>query len=158
MARKSKTTSHKILSIHKISRMSTVFWMGGTISMICLFLPILFQSLDKINASHIAKQVLDINAYIGVLTLILAIIDLFIKRGTANLKIRSFWYLIAMLFLLVINFFAIYPFLETMKETLTNVANHVITQSNIFDFWHSISAIILIIIVILCILFLVEEA
>lgn len=154
----SKAIPHReIVSIHQLSKIAMTFWLGGSWMTIVVIFPILFKALDQITASAIAGQVLNLNAYIGIVCLIVAMIEVIINHKLSILKTKRFWYIISMGCILTINYFAIFPVIYHLRQKLSNVAHQIIAvQNNAFDFWHSLSALIFIATCILGILYMVD--
>jgi hypothetical protein len=150
-------TKHEIISIHQFSKIAMTFWLGGIWMIGLIVLPILFRTLDLITASNIAGQLLNIVAYVGIVSLIIALIEVIINHRLSLFKTKRFWYIIAMGFILVVNYFAIFPTIYRLREKLSTVAHQIISlQNNTFDFWHSLSAILYIITCIIGVLYLIE--
>lgn len=149
--------TREIVSIHQLSKIAMTFWLGGSWMTIVVIFPILFKALDQITASSIAGQILNLNAYIGIVCLIMAMFEVIINHKLSILKTKRFWYIISMSFILIINYFAIFPVIYNLRQRLSSVAHQIIAvQSNVFDFWHSLSALIFIATCILGILYLVD--
>jgi hypothetical protein len=154
---KNSNKTREIVTIHQLSKIAMTFWLGGSWMTVAVIFPILFKALDQITASNIAGQVLNLNAYIGVVCLIAALIEVIINHKLSILKTKRFWYIISMGFILIINFFAIFPVIYHLRQKLSIVAHQIIAvQSNVFDFWHSLSALIFIATCILGVLYLVD--
>lgn len=149
--------TREIVSIHQLSKIAMTFWLGGSWMTMVVIFPILFKTLDQITASNIAGQVLNLNAYIGIICLVIALIEVMINHKLSILKTKRFWYIISMGFILIINYFAIFPAIYSLRQRLSSVAHQIIAvQSNVFDFWHSLSALIFVATCILGILYLVD--
>lgn len=149
--------TREIVSIHQLSKIAMTFWLGGSWMTMVVIFPILFKTLDQITASSIAGQILNLNAYIGIVCLIMALIEVIVNHKLSILKTKRFWYIISMGFILVVNYFSIFPTIYHLRQQLSNVAHQIIAvQNNIFDFWHSLSALIFIATCILGILYLVD--
>jgi phage-related holin len=150
-------TKHEIVSIHQFSKIAMTFWLGGSWMIILVILPIIFKTLDQITASNVTGQILSINAYIGIVALIIALIEVMINHKFSLLKTKTFWYILAMGFTLLINHFAILPVIHNVKQKLSLVVHQVIAaQPNVFDFWHSLSVVLYAITCIIGVLFLIE--
>ncbi|MCX8514517.1 MAG: DUF4149 domain-containing protein [Burkholderiales bacterium] len=151
--------SHKreIISIHQFSKIAMTFWLGGTWMSGLIFFPILFKTLDQISASEIVGQILNIQAYIGIICLIIALIEVIINHKFSLFATKRFWYILSMFSILIINYFAIFPIISNLKQKLSLFAHQFIAlQNNSFDFWHSFSAILFILTCILGMLYLIE--
>jgi hypothetical protein len=149
--------TREIVSIHQLSKIAMTFWLGGSWMTIVVIFPVLFKALDQITASSIAGQILNLNAYIGIVCLIMAMFEVILNYRLSILKTKRFWYIISMSFILIINYFAIFPVIYNLRQRLSSVAHQIIAvQSNVFDFWHSLSALIFIATCIIGILYLVD--
>lgn len=147
----------EIITVHQLSKIAMTFWLGGSWMTIAVIFPILFKALDQITASTIAGEILNLNAYIGLVCLITALIEVTLNHRLSIIKTRRFWYIISMGAILIINYFAIFPVIYHLRERLSSVAHQIISiQNNVFDFWHSLSAIIFIATCIIGILYMVD--
>ncbi len=149
--------SREIISIHQFSKIAMTFWLGGTWMAGIVIFPLLFKTLDQITASALIGQILSIQAYIGIICLIIALIEVTVNHKLSLLTTKRFWYIISMFSILVINYFAIFPMVYRLREQLSHVAHQIISvQNNVFDFWHSLSAVMFIFICLLGVLYLIE--
>jgi hypothetical protein len=147
----------EIISIHQLSKIAMSFWIGGSLMGAVVFFPLIFKSIDIVSASRLVGQILNLLAYIGIVCLIIALIEVIINHKFALFKTKRFWYILMMSFILIINYFAIFPIINRIREQITDVAHRVIlVQNNVFDFWHSLSAITFIITCIIGVLYLIE--
>lgn len=147
----------EIISVHQFSKISMTFWLGGTWMTGVVIFPLLFKMLDQVSAAQIVGQTLNLQAYIGLICLIIAFIEVLVNHRLALVMTKRFWYIISMGFILVINYFAVFPIIHNLRERLSSVAHQVIhTTTNVFDFWHSLSAILFILICIIGILYLLD--
>ena len=151
------TEYREIISIHQLSKIAMSFWIGGSLMGAIVFFPLIFKSIDIVSASRLVGQILNLLAYIGIVCLIIALIEVIINHKFALFKTKRFWYILMMSFILIINYFAIFPIINRIREQITDVAHRVIlVQNNVFDFWHSLSAITFIITCIIGVLYLIE--
>lgn len=150
-------TKHEIISIQQFSKISMVFWIGGSSMTALVMFPLIFRTLDQITASYLAGQILNIIAYIGIISLSIALIETIINYKLSLVHTKRFWYIISMGTILVINHFAIFPIIHRFRKKISLAAHEIISiQSNVFDFWHSFSAILFIITCIIGLLYLIE--
>jgi hypothetical protein len=147
----------EILSIQQLSHLAMTFWVGGTLTIGIVIIPLLFKILDEINAATITGQILNINAYIGIVALLLALIDLGINLKLNLLQSRKFWYALVMETVLIVNYFAIFPIIVELRTKLTDVTNRIIQHSSEFSFWHSVSSILFLLTCILGALYMLER-
>jgi|GEM_PF-1835631 len=149
--------SREIISIHQLSKIAMTFWLGGSWMTIGVIFPILFKALDQITASNIAGQILNLNAYIGIVCLLMAMIEVIVNHKLSILKTKRFWYIISIACILIVNYFTVFPVIYNLRQRISGIAHQIISvQSNVFDFWHSFSALAFIATCILGILYLVD--
>ena len=154
---KSSHQKREIISIHQFSKIAMTFWLGGTWMAGIVIFPVLFKTLDQITASELVSQILNIQSYIGIICLIIAFIEVIVNHKLGLLATKRFWYIISMFSILVVEYFAIFPMISALKEKISSVAQELVSlQSNVFDFWHSFSAVLFILICFLGMLYLIE--
>lgn len=142
-----QTDFYHYFNIYQISKIGMSLWLGGTVMSIGIILPIEFKMLDQITASIIASQVLNMIAYIGVICLAIALIEVTITYGKYTLKSKRFWYIFILIMILIIDYFAIFPSLYTIRGNISRAIHSVITPPrNVFNFWHSANALLFILI------------
>ena len=150
-------TKHEIVSIHQFSKLAMTFWIGGSWMLAIVILPLLFKTLDQITASDITGQILNILAYIGIVCLLIALVEVIINHKLSLIKTRRFWYILIMGTIVIVNYFAIFPMIYRLRQKLAFAAHQILSiQNNMFDFWHSLSAILFLIICGLGVLYLIE--
>lgn len=147
----------EIISIQQFSNVAMTFWVGGTLTTGLVVIPLLFKVLDEITAAGLAGQLLNINAYIGIVALFLAIIDNCVNYKFNVINSRKFWYSLVMESILIINYFAIFPIIVNLRTKLTDFTNRIIQHSSEFSFWHSISSILFLITCIIGVLYILEK-
>lgn len=147
----------EIVSIHQFSKIAMTFWLGGSWMLCLVMFPILFKTLDQITASELVGQILNIVAYIGIVCLSIALIEVIVIYKFSLAKSKNFWYIMLMTVILIINNFAIFPVIHNLRKKLAALAHQIISvQNNVFDFWHSFSAILFISICVIGVLYLLE--
>ncbi|MFN7094569.1 MAG: DUF4149 domain-containing protein [Burkholderiales bacterium] len=147
----------EIISIQQFSKIAMTFWIGGSWMVGLVMFPLLFRALDQITASDLVGQILSINAYIGIVCLLIALVEVIVNHKLSLIKTKRFWYIIGMGSILVVNYFAIFPIIYRFRQKLSSVAHQIIAvQSNVFDFWHSLSSVLFILICILGVAYLIE--
>lgn len=147
----------ELISIQQFSSVAMTFWVGGTLTIGLIVIPLLFKVLDEITAATLAGQLLNINAYIGIVALFLALIDNCVQFKFNVINSRRFWYAIIMESILIINYFAIFPIIVNLRTKLTDFTNRVIQHSSEFSFWHSVSSILFLITCIIGTLYILEK-
>ncbi len=151
------TSRHEIVSIHQFSKLAMTFWLGGSWMIAIVIFPLLFKTLDQITASDITGQILNILAYIGIVCLLIALVEVIINHKLSLIKTKRFWYILLMSAIVIINYFAIFPIIYNLRQKLAFAAHQLISvQNNMFDFWHSLSAILFLITCGVGVLYLVE--
>ncbi len=147
----------EIISIHQFSKIAMTFWLGGTWMAGIVIFPVLFKTLDQITASELVSQILNIQSYIGIICLIIAFVEVIVNHRLALLATKRFWCILSMFSILVVEYFAIFPMIYTLREKISSVAQQLVSlQNNAFDFWHSFSAILFILTCFLGMLYLIE--
>lgn len=147
----------EIISIHQFSKIAMTFWLGGSWMTAAVIFPIIFDALDPIASNNLLQQILHINAYIGIVCLGIALVEAIINQKFSLIKTKRLWYLLAMGLILMINDFSIFPTIYKFKKNVSDIAHKVINvQSNVFDFWHSFSALLFIVTCILGVLYLID--
>lgn len=147
----------EILSIHQFSNIAMTFWVGGTLTIGSIIVPLLFRNLDEITAATIAGQIFNINAYIGMVALFFALLEVCIDYKFLVFHLRRFWYVVLMEIILFINYFAVFPIIVTLRTKLADMTNHVFQKSSEFSLWHSVSSILFLLSCILGVLYLLER-
>lgn len=157
-----KLSTHKnprfeLISIEQFSHLAMTFWVGGTLTIGTIILPLLFKTLDEITAVSLTGQIFNINAYIGIVSLFLALIDILVHHRLTCLKLRRFWYVVVMEIVLIVNYFGIFPIIVRLRATLTDLTTHVIQHDSTFSIWHSVSSILFVITCVLGTLYILEK-
>lgn len=148
---------NEIISIHQFSKIAMTFWIGGSLMTATVIFPMLFKILDLVTASQLVGSILNIIAYIGVVCLLIALIEVIVNHKLKLVKTKRFWYILAMGSTLIVNYFAIFPIVARLRQQISNVAHQILSvQSNVFDFWHSLSAVTFVAGCILGVLYLIE--
>ena len=147
----------ELLSIRQFSNLAMTFWVGGTLTIGSIIIPLLFRTLDEITAASLTGQILNINAYLGIVALSLAGLDISLRYKFKAPQLRAFWYIIILLAIIIVNYFAIFPIIAKFKTTLNQVTNVVIPHHNAFRFWHSISSILFLVSCILGIIYTLDK-
>jgi hypothetical protein len=158
--RKSRVTrlnpNFELLTLNQFSKLAMTYWVGGALTIASIIIPLLFKVLDEITAAVIVGQILNLNAYCGMVALLFALLEALVKHKLAIFTLRKFWYLMLMSALIIINYFAVFPLLSKLRTNLADIANHIMRHSSVFNFWHSISSWILIALCLLGALYIIE--
>ncbi|MDD3266623.1 MAG: DUF4149 domain-containing protein [Burkholderiales bacterium] len=154
---KKSIQSLEILSVHQIAKLAMTFWVGGTLTVGCIIVPLLFKNLDEITAATIAGQIFNIVAYIGMVSLFMALIEIVMDYKLQIFHLRRFWYIAFMETILFINYFAISPIIVKLRVQLTDITNRVFQHTTEFSFWHSVSSILFLISCVLGVLYILEK-
>ncbi len=146
-----------ILNFRQLTKLATCLWAGGTITIGTIIIPLLFKALDQITAATITGQILNINAYTGMVACIFIIIGLMIKHQLHFFKSRKFWYALLSEAILTVNYFGIFPIIANLRSKLADMAHHVIQTTPSFNFWHSLSSGLFVLTGLLAILIVLEK-
>ena len=65
----------EIFTLRQISNLIMTYWIGGTLTIATVIIPLLFRNLDQITAANIAGQIFNINAYIDMSAIVVAMIN-----------------------------------------------------------------------------------
>ena len=150
-------SEQEIISIYQLNKILMTLWLGGTWMSALIIFPVLFKSLDIFTVQNIITQILNIQAYLGVICLIIAFVEILINHKLSIFVTKKFWYIIVMLFILIINYFNIFPIIYKLQTQLASVAHEFVSlQKNPLDFWHSFHAISFIINCIVGVLYLID--
>jgi hypothetical protein len=101
---------------HRLFRLLVVVWVGSLLTIGYIAAPTLFAMLDRIAAGAVGAKLFRIEAFLGVFCgiLSLALGNLLVRRGA--LQYRSLRWLIAgMLVCVLVGYFALQPFMETLR-------------------------------------------
>ncbi len=147
----------QILNIEQLTKLTVCIWAGGTLTIGAIIIPLLFKSLDQITAATITGQILNINAYTGMIACIFTMLTLITKHRLHFLKSRKFCYALAAEIMLVINYFGIFPIIVNLRTKLADIAHHVIQTTPNFNFWHSLSSGLFVLTGLLAILIVLEK-
>lgn len=151
------TNINNLFGIYQLSKIAMALWLGGTVMTTGIILPIIFKSLDQITASNIASQILNMIAYIGVVCLLIALIEVILTYGKKTLKSKRFWYITTLILILIIDYFAVFPSLYILHKHLSKAVHVLINPpKNVFNFWHSANAMLFILISCTGIFYLLE--
>lgn len=147
----------EIISIHQFSNIAMTFWVGGTLTIGSIIIPLLFKNLDEISAATIAGQIFNINAYIGMFALFFALLEVCLDYKLMVFHLRRFWYVVIMEVILFVNYFAVFPLIVKLRSGLADMTTRVFRHSQEFSLWHSVSSILFLISCILGTLYLLER-
>ncbi|MFC4159632.1 DUF4149 domain-containing protein [Chitinimonas lacunae] len=118
----------------------TVLWVGGLWVIGVVVAPILFQQLDHAQAGRVAGALFRAMAWIGIVAGGYLVLDLLWQAGLAAFRSRTFWLLMAMLTLTLVNHFAVFPVIAALKPQMHAAAEGVFGGG--FQSWHTISSLI----------------
>ncbi len=147
----------EMFTLRQISNILSVYWVGGTLTIATIIIPLLFRNLDQVTAANIAGQIFNINAYVGMAALVVVMLNTALINGRKFIYIRKFWYACIMELLLAINYFAIFPIIVTLRSKLIDVTNKVFLSNNEFSLWHSLSTSLFVLCCIFGVLLAIEK-
>ena len=147
----------EIFTLRQISNLIMTYWIGGTLTIATVIIPLLFRNLDQITAANIAGQIFNINAYIGMSAIVVAMNNTISLNERNLIYIRKFWYALSMECILAINYFAVFPIIVTLRSKLIDATNKVFLSNNTFSMWHSLSTILFVLCCVFGILFIIEK-
>lgn len=147
----------QLLNIEQLTKLTVCIWAGGTLTIGAIIIPLLFKGLDQITAATITGQILNINAYTGMIACIFTMLTLITKHRLHFLKSRKFCYALAAELMLVVNYFGIFPIIVNLRTKLADIAHHVIQTTPNFNFWHSLSSGLFVLTGLLAILIVLEK-
>ena len=100
----SNTNKKEIISIHQLSKIAMIYWIGGCLMIATVVFPMMFKVLDVVTAAQLVGSILNIVAYIGMVALFVALVEVIINHKLALLKTTRFWYILSMSSLLFFNY------------------------------------------------------
>jgi uncharacterized membrane protein len=113
---------------HRVFRLLTVIWVGSLLTIGYAVAPVLFNSLDRIDAGALAAQMFRIEGVLGVVcgVLLLVLANVLIRRGNDAYR-RLRWLIAGMLVCVLLGYFALQPFMNAIRiaalEAGTDVAH-----------------------------------
>ena len=101
---------------HRVFSLLTVVWVGSLLTIGYAVAPVLFMSLDRIEAGAVAAQLFRIEGFVGVVcgVLLLGLANRFV-RGGAEAYRRLRWVIVGMLVCVLVGYFALQPFMNAMR-------------------------------------------
>lgn len=128
---------------HRLFRLVAMVWVGSLLSLGFIAAPVLFRMLERTSAGSVAAQLFRIEGILGVVCgLVLLLIGYRqVKSGFADYK-RVRWIVMAMLLCVLIGYFALQPFMESLRmaaqEAGTDLAHSAYGQR--FGVLHGVSS------------------
>jgi len=100
---------------HRFFRLLAMIWVGSQLTLGYMAAPVLFNLLDRTSAGSVAAQLFKIEGYLGVVCalVMLLIANRQVRGGFAEYK-RVRWIVAAMLACVLIGYFALQPFMNSM--------------------------------------------
>lgn len=125
-----------------LKNIAQTLWVGGLWVVGVLVAPALFGALphNRALAGELTGQVLQAMAFVGMGCAAVLIVHAFARHGFTALKTAAFWLVMGMLACTVINHFAVFPLLVTLKTQASQAAQGVFGGG--FGSWHAISTLI----------------
>lgn len=102
---------------HRLFRLLAVFWAGSQWTVGYLAAPVLFATVDRISAGHLASRLFFCEAWIGGVcgVLLIALGNTLTHRGEIAYR-RLRWLLLAMLACTALGYVALEPFMSTLRN------------------------------------------
>jgi glucan phosphoethanolaminetransferase (alkaline phosphatase superfamily) len=128
---------------HRLFRIVAMVWVGSLLSLGFIAAPVLFRMLERTTAGSVAAQLFRIEGMLGVVcALILLLIgNRQVRSGFADYK-RVRWIVATMLLCVLIGYFALQPFMESLRvaaqEAGTDLAHSAFAQR--FGVLHGVSS------------------
>ncbi|SAL46172.1 DUF4149 domain-containing protein [Caballeronia telluris] len=128
---------------HRLFRLVAMVWVGSLLSLGFIAAPVLFRMLERTSAGSVAAQLFRIEGILGVVCglVLLLIGNRQVKSGFADYK-RVRWIVMAMLLCVLIGYFALQPFMESLRvaaqEAGTDLAHSAYAQR--FGVLHGVSS------------------
>lgn len=123
-------------------------WVGGLWAIGVLVAPILFASLsDRALAGLLAGKMFGAIAWVGIGSALYLLSHTLYRVGFRGMKEASFWLVVAMLLLTLINSFAIHPWIVHLKAQAVQVAQGVFGGG--FDTAHALSTLLYLVVCLL---------
>jgi hypothetical protein len=103
---------------HRLFRLLAVIWAGSQWTIGYLVAPLLFATVDRVTAGHLAGRLFYAEAILGVVcgVLLLVLGNQMIGRGDSGYR-RLRWPLLLMLLCTVLGYFALAPFMNALRTT-----------------------------------------
>ena len=103
---------------HRLFRLLALIWAGSQWTIGYLVAPVLFMTLDRINAGHVAGRLFYYEAILGCICgiLLLTLGNQMVRRGDIAYR-RLRWPLLAMLVCTLIGYFALEPLMNVLRST-----------------------------------------
>jgi hypothetical protein len=130
---------------HRLFCLLTVIWVGSLLSVGYLVAPTLFTVLDRNAAGNAAASLFRSEAIIGVVcgVVLLVIGNALVKQGASAYR-RSRWLVLGMLLCVLVGYFAVEPFMDTLRlaaqQAGTDVGNS--PYATRFGILHGVSSLL----------------
>jgi len=129
----------------RLFRLLAMLWVGSQLTIGYVVAPVLFTSLDRMNAGSIAAQLFRIEGIAGVVlgVLLLALSNVLSRRGAIGYR-RLRWLLAGMLACVLVGYFALQPFMNALRVAAMNAGMDVGSSpyATRFSMLHGVSSLI----------------
>ena len=133
------------LAPFRLFRLLAMLWVGSQLTIGYVVAPVLFASLERMQAGSIAAQLFRIEGITGVVigVLLLALSNVLSRRGVIDYR-RLRWLLAGMLVCVLIGYFALQPFMNALRVDAMNAGMDVghSPYASRFGMLHGISSVL----------------
>ena len=123
-----------------LKNLLTVLWIGGMWTIGVIAAPLLFAGLDKATAGMVAGKLFHAIGWIGIVAGVYLAIWWIWQEGMRGFQSGKFWLVMGMLFCTLINQFAIFPMIASLKPAVSTAAEGVFGGG--LAQWHTVSSLI----------------
>ncbi|MEJ2793890.1 DUF4149 domain-containing protein [Iodobacter sp. LRB] len=123
-----------------LKNLLTVLWIGGMWTIGVIAAPALFAGLDKATAGMVAGKLFHAIGWVGIVAGVYLAIWCVWQMGMRGFQSSKFWLVVGMLFCTLINQFAIFPLIASLKPAVSTAAEGVFGGG--LAQWHTISSLI----------------
>jgi hypothetical protein len=119
----------------------TTLWVGGIWTIGAIVAPMLFRLLDsKPLAGRVAGELFVVMAWVGMVCGVYLVLWWLLRFGLKAFSAIGFWLLLGMLGLTLLNHFAIFPILMTVRSETSAAAQGLFGGG--LASWHAISTVL----------------
>lgn len=129
---------------HRLFGLLAMLWVGSQLTIGYAVAPVLFASLERMQAGAIAAQLFRIEGILGVVcgVLLLGLSNVLARRGAVSYR-RVRWLLAGMLLCVLIGYFALQPFMNAMRVDAMNAGMDIANSpyASRFGMLHGVSSV-----------------
>ncbi len=123
----------------KIRRLLLTFWVGSLCFVPVVAWLVFHSDLTRGQAGAFMARVFEVEGWIGMVSAVYLLAYAMACDGLSALKQSGFWHVLAMFVLVGLAHFAIFPYMASLRSSLTDVIHGVAPAGSRFDTWHTIS-------------------